>query len=279
MAWPTTDDGLWYIFDGQVLMPVDPTTGAPILMLRPQGGVAQAIPAVANGLPGQHAEIDATVNLTALTHDDPTADGASWTTITPPDDDTPGVYRLNLTLHNGAPGDDGTTTLTTGSVSGTAAYKKIAQINSAADGFGYTSQKVGGRHFPVTINNTGSGNANSTLAVVSISAGTYDHDYRVEVEGQTIVTGTGANVLVDLVARLGNETSGNIIGRCFGLGGTKDRLVLSSGPPAGSADTWDKVSAGAGTTVYLRTEQQSGSDSYTTSSTTTRFCVTVRPIL
>jgi hypothetical protein len=115
--------------------------------------------------------------------------------------------------------------------------------------------------------------------VVSIAAGTYDFDYRVEVEAQTIVTATGANCAVDLVARLNGETGGNDIGRCFGLGGTKDRLIIGGGYPAGSADGWDKVSAGAGCTVHLRTEQQSGSDTYSTSSTTTRFVVKVRPVL
>jgi hypothetical protein len=279
MAWPTTPDGLWYIFDGQVLMPISPETGAPVLYLRPNGGVGQAIPAVAQGDPGKHAELDTTINYTELAYNDPTAASASFTTITPPTDSTPGVYRLNVALHAGSPGADGTTTLTTGSVTGTPVYKKIPQINSAGTGFEYTTQKVGGRHYPASINNTGTGNSNSTLAVVSITAGTYDFDYRVEVEAQTIVTGTGANVSVDLVARLNGETSGNDIGRCFGTGGTKDRLIIAGGYAAGNADGWDKITAGSGCTVHLRTEQVSGSDTYTTSNTTTRFVVKVRPVL
>ena len=98
--------------------------------------------------------------------------------------------KLNLAVHEGPPGADGTTTLTTGSVSGCRLQENPSGQLAAANGFEYTSQKVGGRHYPATINNTANGNSNSTLAVVSIAAGTYDFDYRVEVEAQTIVTPT-----------------------------------------------------------------------------------------
>lgn len=279
MAWPKDPTGQWYVFDGQILMPVSPETGAPVLYLRPNGGIGQAIPAVEQGAPGKHAQLDTAINYTELAYNDPTPASASFTVLTPPTDDTPGVYKLNLKVHAGSPGSNGSTTLTTGAISGTPVFKKIPQINSAGTGFEYTVQKVGGRHQPASINNTASGNANATLGVVSIAAGTYDFDYRVEVEAQTIVTATGPNCSVDLVARLNGETGGNDIGRCFGVGGTKDRLIIAGGFAAGNADGWDRVAAGQGCTVHLRTEQQSGSDSYTTSATTTRFRVKVRPIL
>ena len=111
MSWPKTDDGLWYIFDGQILLPVEVSTGAPILMLRPTGGVGQAIPAVDRGDPGKHAELSETITFTELTYDDPTPAGASFTTLIPPTDDTAGVYKLNLALHAGAPGADGTASI------------------------------------------------------------------------------------------------------------------------------------------------------------------------
>lgn len=279
MSWPTTADGQWYVFDGQILMPVNPSTGAPVLYLRPNGGIGQAIPPVAQGDPGKHAEIDTVVNYTELAYNDPTPAGASFTTVTPPTDTTPGLYRLTMTVHAGSPGAAGTTTLTTSAIAGVPVYKKIPQVNASADGFEYVGQKVGGRHYPASINNTAAGNANSTLGVVSIAAGTYDFDYRVEVEAQTIVTTTGPNCSVDLVARLNGETGGNDIGRCFGIGGSRDRLTIAGGFAPGNADGWDRVSAGNGCTVHLRTEQQSGSDQYTTSATTTRFKVTVRPVL
>lgn len=279
MAWPKDPSGEWYQFDGEILIPVNPASGSAILYLRPNGGMAQGIPAVEKGDPGLPPTIDTAINYTLLAYNDPTPGAASWTVITPPSDTEAGTYRLNLAVHEGPPGADGTTTLTTGSVSGTAVYKKIPQVNAAANGFEYTSQKVGGRHYPATINNTANGNSNSTLAVVSIAAGTYDFDYRVEVEAQTIVTPTGANCAVDLVARLNGEAGGNDIGRCFGIGGAKERLSIVGGYQAGNADGWDSVSAGNGCTVHVRTEQQSGSDTYSTSATTTRVVVKVRPVL
>lgn len=279
MAWPKTPDGQWYQFDGEILIPVDPTAGSAVIYLRPNGGIGQGIPAVEKGDPGLPPDIDTAIAYTPLAHNDPTPASASWTVLTPPTDTTAGTYKLNLAVHEGSPGTPGSTTLTTGAIGGTAAYKKIPQINAAADGFEYTSQKVGSRHYPASINNTAAGNSNSTLAVVSIAAGTYDFDYRVEVEAQTIVTATGANCSVDLVARLNGETGGNDIGRCYGIGGTKDRLIIAGGYQAGNADGWDRVAAGAGCTVHLRTEQQAGSDTYSTSSTTTRFVVKVRAAL
>jgi len=279
MAWPKDPSGEWYQFDGEILIPVNPASGSAILYLRPTGGMAQGIPAVEKGDPGLPPTIDTAINYTLLAYNDPTPGAASWTVITPPSENAAGSYKLNLSVHEGPPGADGTTTLTTASVSGTAVYKKIPQINAAGTGFEYTSQKAGGRHYPATIANTAAGNSNSTLAVVSIAAGTYDFDYRVEVEAQTIVTATGPNCSVDLVARLNGETGGNDIGRCFGMGGTKERLTIVGGCEAGVADGWDKVSAGNGCTVHVRTEQQTGSDTYSTSATTTRVVVKVRPVL
>lgn len=279
MAWPKTADGQWYQFDGEILMPVDPSSGSAVIYLRPTGGMGQGIPGVEKGDPGLPPAIDPAVVYTPLAYNDPTPGSASWTVVTPPSDSTAGTYKLNLAVHEGSPGTSGSTTLTTGSVSGTAVYKKIPQINAAGTGFEYTSQKVGGRHYPATINNVAAGNSNATLAVVSIAAGTYDFDYRVEVEAQTIVTATGANCSVDLVARLNGETGGNDIGRCFGMGGAKERLTIIGGYQAGNADGWDAVSAGSGCTVHLRSEQQSGSDTYAISATTTRFVVKVRAVL
>lgn len=275
MSWPTTTDGQYYIFDGQVLMPVDPQTGAPILMLRPQGGMGQGIPAVADGPPGQPATFSTTVNFTELAWDDPTTASMSLEELTPPTETTAGVYQITGSLHAGHPGVDGNTVLDPGDFDNPLP-KKYPAINSAGTGFELVTPKVGDRHVPVSINNTTAGTANQTLAVVSLPS--YDFDWRPVVEGQCVVTGTGTNVSVDLFARLNNETGGSIVGRCFGTGGTKERLVLSAAPPANSSATYDKVVAGETATIYLRVEKQSGSDSYTTNAATTSFCVRVQPV-
>jgi hypothetical protein len=259
-------------------MPVDPTSGACIIMLRPSGGMGVGIPAIERGDDGLPANIDTTINWTPLAPGDPTADYAYWTQITPPTTSSAGVYRLNLGLHTGQDGADGTTTLTLAGVGGSSAPKKTVVVNNAGTGFIFQSQKVGELLIPATINNTASGLGNNTIGVVSWVSNRFDFDFRVQPIGHTVVTGTGTDVRVDLVARLNTETSGNVVGRCHGIAST-ERLHFSGVPPAGSADTYNKVTANQAGTVYLRVEQQSGANSFTTSASTTLLGVKIIPIL
>jgi hypothetical protein len=179
-------------------------------------------------------------------------------------------------LHKGEPGADGTTSISLSSITGTATYKKLIQVNSAATGFEYTAQKVGDSYYPASIASTPSGNPAYTLCSIGVAAQAFD--WRPQVAGYTIITGTGTNVTVDLIARLNDAAAGNIVGRCPGVTST-ERLILSeAGAPPGSADSYDKVAAGAAVTIYLRAERQTGTDTFTTSNTTTRFKVKVNPV-
>jgi hypothetical protein len=274
MSWPKTADGQYYIFDGQVLMPVDPSNGVATLLLRPTGGMGVGIPAIEQGDPGAHAEIDNTINYTVLAATDTTPSSASFTTITPPTTSTPGVYRLNLAIHEGEDGAPGDTVLDPTDY-GTPVWKNLLQVDAGLTGFEFVSPKVGDRFLPALINNTAAGNANNTLGIVTVPS--QDFAWRPEVEAQTVVTGTGPDVRVDLVARLNGELGGNVIGRCTGLAAT-ERLTLCSAPPAGSADAFDRIVAGASATIYLRCERVTGTDTYTTSATTTFLQVRVHPI-
>lgn len=277
-SWPKTADGQYFMAEGKTLIPVDPS-GSAVIMVKPDtDAVGAGFTAVEVGPPGEPPTLDETVNFTALAPADPTADSASLTVLTPATSTTAGHYRLNLALHTGADGADGDTVLTPDDYSETPVAGQVLVVNSAADDFELVTPKIGGRHLPVTISNTAAGNAKSTLAAVAIPQGTYSFDYRIEVSGQTIVTGTGDNVSVNLVARLNDENGGNILGIGFGVGGVVDRLVLSDGPPANSPNSWDVVAAGDGATVYLRCEQQEGSDTFTTSADTTWFKVKVVPV-
>ena len=232
----------------------------------PDGGVG-SFPALVQGDPGVTPDIDTVINLVPLEYDDPTADGAFWT------ETSPNVYKLTLALHQGTPGEDGTSVSNPTSY-GTPVHKKILQVNAAATGFEYVSRGVGDRYIPASIANTPSGNAAFTLCSVGVPA--QDFAWRPEVSGQCVVTGTGADVAVDLVARLNNESAGNIVGRGIGMAGVAPPThVLVSGPPAGSADTYDKVSAGAAATIFFRAERQSGVETFTTSGATSTFCVRV----
>lgn len=279
-SWNTTTiDGVEYLVidTAKFRIPLDwdPSSNVFIAVAAPTGGLGN-MPALVQGDPGSHAEIYPAINFSALEWDDPTPNSASWTTITPPTVSTPGVYRLNLALHTGEPGDDGDTIIDPDDY-GTPVYKKILRVKSDLTGFEYQTQKVGDKYHPATLNSTPSGNPTFTLGIVSIPA--QDFDWRPIVTGQTVIAGTGSNLRVDLIARLNGESSGNDVGRGFGVAGTTDRLSICDGAPAGSADSWDKVLQGNSATVHLRVERQSGSDTFTTSASTTRFSVKVNPIL
>lgn len=277
MSWPKTPDGQWYIFEGQVLMPVDPSTGVAQLLLRPQGGMALGIPAVASGEKGDPATLSGDINVTELAHDDPSPADGTFELLSP---GPPPVYRMNLSVHRGAPGEDGTAAIDVDSVSGTPSYTKIPQVNAAADGFEYASQLAGEVYWPSTIANTAPTTSNSTLAVVSIP--TRDYPRKLMPFGYTIIGRTGANVVVDLVARLDTETSGNVIGYCHGVASSSaisERLMLAPVPAPGAAANFNQVPAGEAAVVFMRTEKTSGSDSYTTSGSTSRFGVLAVPLL
>lgn len=276
MSWPTTTfRGVdYWMYDGITLVPIDPTTGAAYILLKPaNGAITDGIPPIADGADGVPPALDSVIDVTELAYDDPTAASGELTLISP---GPPPVYGMSLALHAGAPGDDTVTSIDMGSIAGTATASKIIKVNATADGFDYAYEAVGERYIPATINNTSAGNPTSTLATVSIPA--RNRDYRPLVSGYTVVTQSGgSDVVTDLIVRLNNETGGNIVGRCPGVTST-ERLMLASGPAAGSADSFDKVTAGNAATFYFRTERQSGTNTYTTSSSTTRFCVWAMPI-
>jgi hypothetical protein len=240
-------------------------------MLPPQGGMGVGIPAIANGDDGAAAALqEGPIAFTELAWDDPTDAGISVTEV------SPGLYALSGQLHGGAPGADGTVSFNLAGIGGSAAATKIVRVNAGATGFDFAYELVGERFIPTIINNTTAGIANQTLATVSIGA--KNVDYRVRARGYQIVRQNGgADVLVDLYARLNGETGGNIVSRCQGLGGT-ERLVLSDAPPPGSADSFDRVTAGNPATVYFRSEQRGGANNYTTSNSEAVFVVEILPI-
>lgn len=276
MSWPTTADGQYYIFEGQTLIPVNPSTGVAQLILRPLGGMLVGVPAIEKGDPGVPSTFTTEVDFTELSWDDPTLAGASLTELTPPTDSTPGIYKLNYSVHAGAPGEDGAA-LITPSDYGTPLYKQLLSVNSDLDGFELVYPKVGDSHGPASLNNTPSGNPNYTLGVVSISANVYPFDWRPRVHAYTVVAGEASDVRVNLVAHLNGETGGNVVGFCPGIAQT-ERLMIIPGKEAGKGDAWDRVAANAAATIHLRCERATGSATYTTSASTTWFSVEVQPI-
>lgn len=272
MSWPTTADGLWYLFEGQVLIPVDPSTGMAQLLLRPQGGIGIGIPPIADGDPGAAAAlVEGPIPFTELAPGDPTDGGLTVTEV------SPGLYQLSGQLHRGNDGDETVTGLDMDSIGGTATAGNLIKVNSGATGFDYAFERVAERYLPASIISTSAGNTNSTLTTIAIPA--KNVDYRVVVFGYQIVRQSGGSaVVVDLVARLNTEASGNIVARCQGLGGT-ERLTLASACPPASVDAFDKVTVAMGAAnIYIRTEQQSGANTYTTSNSECLFEAWAIPI-
>jgi len=276
----TTIDGSdWLVFDVtkfRVPLDWDPSAGMFIAVCMPDGGLG-SLPVLAKGDPGDTPTLALPVNLTALEATDPTVDSASWTAT---GTDT---YQLNLTLHKGAQGTPGTSTLDA-TAYGTPLPKKILVVNSTSDGFVYQTQKIGDRYVPAVLHSAPAGNPTYTLGSVAIPA--QDFDYRPTPVGQSVITPTAGDVVADLVARVvwttgQTETSGPIVGRGVGVAALVPPLpptVLSPGPPAGSIDSYDKVLAGNAATVYLRVERQAGLGTFTTDAATTHYGVRVSPV-
>jgi hypothetical protein len=275
LSWPTTtyNGAEYWMFDGITLVPVDPTTGVAILMLKPSGAsIASGIPAIAKGEDGDPAEFQEGPldSFTELDYDDPTPASLEIVKV------SPGLYTLSGALHAGAPGEDGSTAIDVETIDGDAVAGKLIKLNSELDGFEFAYEAIGECYRPASINNTSSGNTNNTLCAISVPA--QNRAWRPLVVGsQNVVQSGGSDVVVDLVARLNNESAGNIVARCHGIGGT-ERLTFASCPAAGSNDSFDKVSAGDAATIYIRVEKQGGTNSFTTSSSTARFQVWAIPV-
>jgi hypothetical protein len=270
----TTIDGKEYLVIevAQLRVPLDwdPSSNVFIAVAAPTGGVLD-YPALVQGDDGETPDIDTVINFTALDYEDPDPEEASWT------ETAPNVYKLNLKLRNGAPGLDGNTVLDPDDFD-TPLPKQVIALNDDATEFILVSPKVGDSYIPTAINDTPSGNAGYTLCAIGVPAQPWA--WRPRVSGQCLIAGTGADVAVDLLARLDGETGGNIVGRAIGGSGVNPPThVLVDGPPhTGYTDAYDKVSALTPATIHLRAERRTGTETFTTSGVNTTFKVKVEPV-
>ena len=269
----TTIDGKQYLVVDvakfRIPLDWDPSSNMFFAVSYPDGGIGN-FTALAKGDTGDVPTLNLPITLTELAADDVTPASASFTEV------SPDTYTMSLSLHRGAKGDDGDTVLLPNDY-GTGQAGDYLVVNSALNAFNLTPQRVGDRYLPATIVATPSGNAAYTLCTVSIPAQRFS--YRPWVEGFCEITGTSADVKVDLVARLDSATAGNIIGRGIQRAGQFPAThILSSTPPAGSASGYDLVPPNTSAVIYLRAERVSGSGTFTTSTTTTGFSVRVLPV-
>ncbi len=251
----------------------DPSSSMFIAVAAPDGGLG-SFPGLVQGDPGPTPVIETAINFTPLPPGDPTPDSASWTVT------ATNTYKLNLALHQGPKGDVTSFNLSDADdLTGPLVAGKVIAVNTAGSGYEYVFQKAGDEYWPALVNNAPTGNPAYTLCQVSVPAQPFA--WRPQVSGWCVVSGTGADVQVDLIARLNDQVAGKVLGRGRGkIGQNADGspTVLVSGPPSGSPADYNKIAAGATATIFLRAERQSGSQTFSTVGSATGFSVRVCPV-
>lgn len=249
------------------------------IAVSPMGGIANLPAAIKgdNGLPPVFRDIE----FTELAYDDPTEASAEWTLVAPATDNTGPVYDLALSLHAGDPGDDGTLTILTAAdydnTGQSAGY--VLAMNGSNDGVVSVAWKVGNMYWPTAFTSVSNGTGGNTLGQLTIPAQKFD--WRPRCHGCALIHYDGSDTQVDLLARVGNATTGDIAARCYGPPGSvvDASLTLAAAPPAASSSDYAKVAAGGSTTIYFRAEQQgSGTATFDAPNTKMVFSVEVAPI-
>lgn len=255
----------------------DPSSNMFIAVAAPDGGLGN-FEALAKGDPGDSDSIDSVIDLTVLEWNDATPEFASFNEI------APGIQQLSLGIRKGPPGADGGNVLNPTDY-GTPIAGRLLRVKADLSGFEFVAPKIGDRFVPAAIANAPTGNAAYTLCQINVDAQPFD--WRPEIEGQTIFSGTGADVGVNLVARLqttgtvNGETAGPIVGLGFGpigVNAAQIATVFSGSPPPNSSDTYDKVLAGNTAIIWIRGERRAGANTFSTDDDTSIFKVKVGPI-
>jgi hypothetical protein len=264
----------------------DPLTyGVATLTLTPSGGVSN-LPALVQGAPGQPNTLrNVNMNQIAAGTSPPTS---TWTLVTPGTSTTPPVYDLNLYVNSGAAGSTGPST----SIS-TAPDVEGGPPGAGTDGFTLYWVNADGKWKisaakrtigPFTVPNSSfaaayNGNAGS-YSVASVGVPAQPYAWRPIVQGGLYATGT-VNTHVDLIARLNNSTSGDIVGYGLGVGGVGPypiALQSSFGASVAGSSTYGQVAAGTAATVFLLAQQTaSTTDNWQTLNTNGYFTLQVVP--
>ncbi len=276
----TVDDEEFYQWKAVLRIPKNwsPDSGV-FIAVAPPGGIAN-IPAAIKGDTGFTPTIR-NVNLTELADGDPTPASATWSVVTPGTDDTAPVFDLDLELHKGAAGDDGTLTILdaddyddTGQAAG-----YVLALNATNDGVVSVARKVGGMYWPTSFTSVSNGTGGNTIGQITVASQPWD--WRPRPAGNALIHYDGADCQVDILARVANATTGDVVARVFGPPGSVGdaSLTLAASPPAAAASTYGKVSSGGAATIYFRIEQQgSGADTFDAPNTKMAFSVEVAPI-
>lgn len=235
----------------------------------PQGGLPRGVtnlPALLKGDPGPSSEL-VKGSFIELAHDDPTPGGFDLTRIVDATAVSGPVYSIDVALHGGIPGEDGAAIITPTDYADEPAYGQQLTVAPGETEFELTYPRVLGFH-PATIQTAAGTTAEAAHAVIDIAAGTYHQDWYPVVTGHSIIIGTG-DIQCDLIARLDNATSGDIIARGFGrMSDTPTQQPnLSFGVESGTGI----VAADAAATIFIRGKRISGAVGYAAAESTARF--------
>ena len=254
----------------------DPSTGAAVCTFTANAGFG-TLPAILQGQPGVPPEFQFSMTQvpygTALPSQNPAV-----TIIDPGGPGVPSQIGLNFYVNSGQPGSVGTFALALAADltnARTAAVGQMLGITTAGSSpaFGFVTPPIAQMWWPSTINSTSSSStSNRTLCTVAV--GPMDRPWFPLCSGQSVVTALDGTAQVNLVARIGNATTGQIVATGIGVANQPDAITLQVGPPAGSTTGYGTIAAGVSTTIYFNAEQIGGTPAdYSTSSSTTTFSV------
>lgn len=273
--WRTEEraDGTWFVVNlaelGFRIEDNGTTSGAFMAVAAPRG-IVGGMPALLKGPPGFPISLVLS-SFIELAEGDPTPASASINILTPATDVSGPVYGLDLALHAGATGADGTTVISPTDYAESPVAGQMLIVAPGGETFALAYQKVDGIYVPPAAisSKTVGTDVNFTMAQVGFDA--RPNVWYPEPVGEVTIEATTTNIRVDLVARL-NAADGDVLGRCSGVGGMlKERLTLIPVRNPGAADSVGRVDVGQSATVFFCVEKQSGTAQYTVSNSTARF--------
>ena len=236
----------------------------------PQGGLPRGlsnIPALLRGPQGRTPTL-VMGSFTPLAYDDPTEPFFDIQPLAEETDISGAVYQVNAALRMGPPGEDGDAVLDPEDY-GTPVYGQMLSVAAGGTEFELTYPKSSKLHLPTSISSAPDGStAEVTMAVFDVAAGVYNYAWTPDFTGNAITIASSTDCRVDLIVRKDDETGGDIIARGVGLAGvTKWQPNIVTGVESGT----NIISAGAATTLYVRTKRMSGSATYGAAASTARF--------
>jgi hypothetical protein len=237
----------------------DPTTGASSMTITASNGFS-SLPAVAAGAPGQPTQWQLSLTPvafgTALPEENPAVN-----VVSPGGPGEANVIAANFYLNQGAPGDVGSFLVSSADDVIDIGEGLLGDVLSIVGldpiQFAPATPPLAGLFFPTTVNNTTSSSGEQrTLAEIAVPEFTFN--WAPLIAGQCVIVPGDGTAQVNLVARLNNAETGQVVATGVGVAGQTTPIILSNGPPAGSAEGFGLVGPNTAATIYINAEQIGG---------------------